>query len=158
MTTKLIDVRGPNAQEAEDGAEVVFHRRERGGLEHFIKACWTDGSYQQWGATTPVLGDNVEAVTLWARGITEVKALAQDEDEDDAPDDKGWEVGDRALCPEQGDRGEIVEIITEGLTDADRGYARVKMQLDYAEPGDLWEGSVDSLDVLYDEPDAARPD
>lgn len=85
MTTRLIDIRGPNAQEAEDGAEVVFHRRERGGLEHFIKACWTDGSYQQWGATTSVLGDNVEAVTLWARGITEVKALADDEeDEDDA--------------------------------------------------------------------------
>ncbi len=157
--TILIDVRGPNAQEAEDGAEIVFHRREPGGLEHFIKACWVDGSYSQWGTTTPVLGDNVEAVTAWARGITELKGMCRDEEdeveedevEEDEVEDGGWDVGDRAYVGAEGVGGGIIEIITTGLTDADAGFARVKMQLDYWPVGDLWEGSVKDIDKLDDE-------
>lgn len=73
------------------------------------------------------------------------------DDEEEAADRLDWEIGDRAYCPDQGDRGEIVEIIDKGLSDADRGIARVKMQLDYWKPGELWEGSIGDLDRLDDE-------
>ncbi|UTC28658.1 hypothetical protein MARCHEWKA_01450 [Brevundimonas phage vB_BpoS-Marchewka] len=153
MTSKLIDIRGPSAQEAEDGAWVVFHRREPGGLEHFIKASYYEGSYHQWGSTTPILGDNVAAVTAWADAMRGLEAFTAEEDEEDEVEVGDWEVGQRALCPDEGDRGEIVEIITEGLTDADAGYARVKMQLDYWPVGDLWEGSIRDIETLDDEGD-----
>lgn len=152
--TKLIDVRGPTAQEAAAGAEIVFHRREAGGLEHFIKASWSDGSYYQWGATTPVLGENVGAVTTWAAGITALKALCQDEDAEEGEDfeaeTKGWEVGDRCDVPDETDRGEILEFI--GWDEANFAIAKVSL-----DTGGEVEVSVNDLDILYDEPDAARP-
>lgn len=155
--TQLIDVRGPTAQEAEDGAEIVFHRREAGGLEHFIKASWSDGSYYQWGATTPVLGDNVGAVTAWANGITDLKAMCQDEDDDGEEEGaeaeaeaKGWEVGDRCDVPDEADRGEILEFI--GWDEHNFAIAKVRLDM-----GGEVEVSVNDLDILYDEPDSARP-
>ena len=153
--TQLIDVRGPSAQEAEDGAEIIFHRREAGGLEHFIKASWSDGSYYQWGATTPVLGDNVEAATAWARAITELKDMCRDDDGEEEGEDaeaktKGWEVGDRCDVPDQTDRGEILEFV--GWDEASFAIAKVSLDM-----GGEVEVSVNALDILYDEPDAARP-
>ena len=155
MTTKLIDVRGPNAQEAEDGAEIVFHRREPGGLEHFIKACWVDGSYSQWGTTTPVLGDNVTAVKAWVNGINELKAMCKDDDgeeegEEAEAETNGWEVGDRCDVPDEADRGEILEFTGWD----ENNFAIAKVSLDI---GGEVEVSVNDLDILYDEPDAARP-
>lgn len=154
MSTKLIDVRGPSAAEAEDGAWIVFHRREPDGLEHFIKASYHEGGYQQWGAPTSVLGDNVSAVTLWAEGLREVESMAdnsEDEDDEDEPDTKGWEVGDRCDVPGEADRGEIVAILPDTFAD---GFARAEVLLDI---GATVTVSVDDLDILDDEPDAARP-
>lgn len=93
--SKLIEVRGPSAQEAEQGAEIVFVRVD-GGVNAYIKACWTDGSYQQWGAPTPILGDNVEAVRLWAEGITALHELIRDDDEEDEAEDTDEDIASRA--------------------------------------------------------------
>lgn len=107
MTSRLIDIRGPNAQEAEGGAWIVFHRRDRDGVtEYFIGASYYEGSYQQWGAPTPILGDNVEAVTQWANGLREVEDMVRDDDEDDDDgydpdeDDEEAALSERGLTPE----------------------------------------------------------
>ncbi|USN15885.1 hypothetical protein PAPPERLAPAPP_01430 [Brevundimonas phage vB_BpoS-Papperlapapp] len=153
MTSKLIEIRGPSAQEAEDGAWVVFHRREPGGLEHFIKASYYEGSYEQWGSTTPILGDNVAAVTAWADAMRALEAFTDEEDEaeEDEVETKGWEQGDRCDVPAHADRGEITTILPDTFAD---GFARAEVSLDC---GGSVVVSVDDLDILYDEPEAARP-
>lgn len=83
--SRLIAVRAPNATESEAGAEIVFERVSD-GVSAFIKASYCDGSYQQWGAPTPILGDNVEVVTRWADGMREVYAMVVDADEPDESD------------------------------------------------------------------------
>lgn len=66
--TKLVAVRKPTpAEEKERGGEVVFER-EGGGRTYTIHASRCYESWQQWGAPTEVLGDNVDAVERWRHG------------------------------------------------------------------------------------------
>ncbi|UTC29811.1 hypothetical protein BAJUN_01810 [Bajunvirus bajun] len=155
MTTKLIEVRGPTAEEAAAlGGDVVFVRRDRAGVETKIHASVSHESWSQWGADRDLLGENQEAVESWRRGLDDVLGLIDESDFADEPEEAesgDWEVGDRAYVGAEGDRGEIIEIITTGLPDSARGRARVKMQLDYWRVGELWEGSIDDIDTLDDE-------
>lgn len=84
-------------------------------------------------------------------------ACADDEDgdEDDAEqgDTKGWEKGDRCDVPTEGDRGEILSFMSEPGAD---GYAIAVVDLDFGGQERVLV-SVNKLDILYDEPDAARP-
>lgn len=102
--SRLIEVRGPSAQEADQGAEIVFVR-EDGGVNSYIKACWTDGSYQQWGATTRVLGDNVEAVRLWAEGITAVHELIRDAEDGQTDEQIATDAGYQVVFKEDDTTG-----------------------------------------------------
>jgi hypothetical protein len=85
MSSRLIRIEAPANRVNEDGAWIVFVRRDADGVtEYFIKASYYEGSYQQWGAPTPILGDNVSAVTQWAAGIAELESeFVRDEDEED---------------------------------------------------------------------------
>mgnify|MGYP001608598557 CR=1 FL=1 len=67
MTTKLIVIRRPTPAECKRGAEVVFERKE-GRQTHIILACRCYESWEQWGAGTEALADNVNAVERWRRG------------------------------------------------------------------------------------------
>ncbi|ARB14228.1 hypothetical protein Ccr5_gp328 [Caulobacter phage Ccr5] len=100
MQTRLIVVRAPTAAELADpssragGAEVVFERADREGRTRLVFASYCYGSYQQWGETVDVLGDNVEAATLWARGMARVHDLIQEDPDDDEGDDAPAEDDD----------------------------------------------------------------
>jgi hypothetical protein len=67
--SRLIEVRAPTAEEHERmGGEAVFVREDADGRRFLIHACRMEGrTYQQWGATTRELGENVGDVTRWAR-------------------------------------------------------------------------------------------
>lgn len=67
---------------------------------------------------------------------------------DPALDTLGWEVGDRCLVPYVGDRGEIT-----GFSEGPAGvmaYVSCDTENGTSVP-------VEDLEILYDEPDAARP-
>ena len=66
--TKLVAVRKPTASEKKRGADVVFEREDSEGREHTILACRCYESWEQWGAITEVLSDNIDAVERWRRG------------------------------------------------------------------------------------------
>lgn len=106
MTSKLIRIQAPGEGQNDEGAWIVFVRRDADGVtEYFIKASYYEGSYQQWGAPTPILGDNVEAVTQWANGLREVEDMVRDDDEDDDgydpdEDDEEAALSERGLTPE----------------------------------------------------------
>ncbi|USN15605.1 hypothetical protein KIKIMORA_04870 [Brevundimonas phage vB_BpoS-Kikimora] len=156
MTTKLIEFRAPTVEELTEGvgkgADIVFIRRDRQGDDLRVFASYYEGSYQQWGQGVHVLGDNVEAVTAWANGLREVESLIDDgEDDADENETKGWDAGDRCDVPTHADRGEITTILPDTFAD---GFARVEVSLDC---GGSVVVSVDDLDILYDEPEAARP-
>lgn len=69
MTTKLIKIRKPNAEEKKQGAEIVFERKETKGKNRYtILACDNGMAWSQWGASTDVLGDNVDIVEKWHTG------------------------------------------------------------------------------------------
>lgn len=94
--TRLIAVRAPTESEVvtgrAGGAMVAFERQAGDGpiLVVFASPCY--GSYQQWGdVPLSVLGDNVEAATLWAEGLAAVEALIREE-----PDDEGEEENDES--------------------------------------------------------------
>ena len=65
MTTKLIEIRQPTKEEKENGSEVVFVRKDESNREHTIYGCKCYESYQQWGTSTNILGDNVEDIEQW---------------------------------------------------------------------------------------------
>lgn len=81
MTTKLIEVRGPTAEEAAaKGGDVVFVRRAEDGTETAIHASVCGGSWQQWGADRDILADNGDAVEAWRRGLDEVIGMIDDDE------------------------------------------------------------------------------
>ena len=65
--TQLIKIRKPNTKEKKRGAEIVFIRRDRVGQEYTILGCICYESWQQWGATREVLGDNVNDIEQWRK-------------------------------------------------------------------------------------------
>lgn len=68
MATKLIDRREPTEDERKRGAEVVFVRYDPNyKSKHTILATRVYESWEQWGATREVLGDNVDDVDAWRR-------------------------------------------------------------------------------------------
>jgi hypothetical protein len=71
MTTTLAGLRKPTPKERKDrGAEIVFNREDEQGREYTIYAAKCYESWEQWGASTEVLSDNVPAVERWRhRGL-----------------------------------------------------------------------------------------
>lgn len=55
----------PTDEEKKRGAEVVFMRSNRQGNAIRILACKCYESWEQWGANTEYLGDNVDDVEKW---------------------------------------------------------------------------------------------
>lgn len=68
MTSQLIAVRKPTAQDNQPNAEIVFEREDKHGFNQQIFACKSHESWEQWGATAELLSDNVEAVEMWRHG------------------------------------------------------------------------------------------
>lgn len=79
-----------------------------------------------------------------ARGEEAAPAVAADP----SLDTLGWEVGDRCLVPWVGDRGEITSF-SEG-PEGVRAHVSCDVENGAVVP-------VSDLEILYDEPDAARP-
>ena len=67
MTTKLIEIRQPTKEEKENGAEVVFVRKDESNKEHTIYGCKCYESWEQWGSSKEILGDNVDDIEKWRR-------------------------------------------------------------------------------------------
>lgn len=65
--TELQEVRKPNRDEKKRGAEIVFVRTD-GKRKYTILACECYESWEQWGAPTEVLWDNVDTVENWRQG------------------------------------------------------------------------------------------
>lgn len=66
--TKLDAVRKPTPAEKKRGAEVAFDRSDDDGHDYTILACRCYESWEQWGAATEILCDNVDAVENWRHG------------------------------------------------------------------------------------------
>ena len=71
MGTKLKAQRAPTPDEAKRGAEIVFVRKSKDGRTYQVLACYSveHGAWEQWGAPTEVLADNVGAVFRNARAF-----------------------------------------------------------------------------------------
>jgi hypothetical protein len=69
MKTRLVKTREPNVSEQKRGAEVVFLRRDKDGVQYKILAAKCYESWEQWGAETDILWDNMPAVEKWRRGL-----------------------------------------------------------------------------------------
>ena len=63
--TELIEVRTPNKEEKERGAEIVFIRKDKSGNEYTILGCTCYESWEQWGESREILGDNVDDIEAW---------------------------------------------------------------------------------------------
>ena len=70
MATKLISVTAPEG-DRERTADVVFVREDESGRRVRVQACYHRGlgSWEQWGAHTEVLSENVPAVEALAEGV-----------------------------------------------------------------------------------------
>ena len=67
MSTFLVAMRSPTRAEKARGAEVVFVREDTDGGQAVILACSCYESWEQWGAQTSVLTDNLDDVEAWRR-------------------------------------------------------------------------------------------
>jgi len=68
--TKLISQRKPTSEELKICiAEVVFIRQNDAGHTFKIFGAVCCESWQQWGATTKILGDNVDDIEKWHRSL-----------------------------------------------------------------------------------------
>ncbi len=67
MATKLIEERKPTLQESRHQVERVFIREDEKGRKITIYASRCYESWEQWGAHTEALSDNVPAVEAWRR-------------------------------------------------------------------------------------------
>ena len=75
--TKLISVIKMPKRNAYQ-AEVEFVRRDEQGREYIIYACRCYESWEQWGAPTKILSENVEAVEIWrSQGVHQAKQLQE---------------------------------------------------------------------------------
>ena len=72
VETKLIEMRKPNTEEKERGAEIVFVRQDENGNKHTIYGRGLYESWEQWNAFPSVLGDNVKDVEYWRRNRGEI--------------------------------------------------------------------------------------
>lgn len=63
--TKLDSVRKPTSAEIKRGADVAFDRSDSSGRNHTILASRCYESWEQWGAPSEILADNVDAVETW---------------------------------------------------------------------------------------------
>lgn len=62
----LLEIRrAPNPAEKRRGADIVFERTDTRGTRYVILACRCYESWEQWGAPTEILGDNVDDVEFW---------------------------------------------------------------------------------------------
>jgi hypothetical protein len=70
--TRLVEWRKATPKERKDkGAEVVFVREDSDGREYTIYGCTCYESWEQWGAYTEILSDNVSAIEAWRSGELE---------------------------------------------------------------------------------------
>lgn len=68
MPSILIDKRLPNKEEQKHGAEIVFERVCEGRV-YTILGHRCHESWEQWGAPTEILGDNVDAIERWRKRL-----------------------------------------------------------------------------------------
>lgn len=73
MKTKFIGSRKPTTEEKKNGAEIVFIREDSAGRQIEIFGCKVYESWEQWGAPTEVLSDNVKNIEAWRRGNKQTK-------------------------------------------------------------------------------------
>ena len=66
--TKLIGIRKPTQEEQNRGAEIVFLRENQNKTEFEIYGAKCYESWEQWGSSKEVLGDNVEDIEQWRNG------------------------------------------------------------------------------------------
>jgi hypothetical protein len=81
VNTTLTGIRKPTPKERRKGAEVVFIREDTNSREHVIYAATCHESWEQWGAITEILSDNVPTVEAWRKGNLEIKPDPQEDDE-----------------------------------------------------------------------------
>jgi len=70
MATKLIEIRKPTKKEKH--AEIVFIRKDESNKIHTIYGCKCYESWEQWGASKEILGDNVDDIEKWRRNDTRI--------------------------------------------------------------------------------------
>ncbi len=70
MATKLIEIRKPTKEEK--NAEIVFIRKDKSNKIHTIYGCKCYESWEQWGASKEILGDNVDDIEKWRRNDTRI--------------------------------------------------------------------------------------
>ena len=63
--TTLIETRKPTTEEKNKGAEIVFIRQDKNGNKHIIYGRRLCESWEQWGAITEILFDNMENIEQW---------------------------------------------------------------------------------------------
>lgn len=65
MKATYIRTTTPTKEEAKGGAEIIFIYKDE--YKNFIrvKACKVYESWEQWGANTEILGQNVDRVEAW---------------------------------------------------------------------------------------------
>lgn len=74
METTLIRRRKPTPKERrENQAEVVFEREDERGRHFTIYGATCYESWEQWGAPTEVLGDNVDEIEQWRKNVSTEK-------------------------------------------------------------------------------------
>ena len=66
-STKLVGQRPPTKFEDKRGAETVFIRKDKAGRAYEIFASYhtEHGAWEQWGAPTEILSENVSAMDVW---------------------------------------------------------------------------------------------
>lgn len=95
MKTILIEQREPTLKEMEENdAEVVFIREDRLGKQYTIYGAVCYESWEQWGASSDILSDNVQTIEEWREDI--------DDDDDDertwSSNGNIWNDGDVPSC------------------------------------------------------------
>ena len=71
--TSLKAIRKPTQEEKNLGAEIVFIRENQNQTEFKIYGAKCYESWEQWGSSKEVLGDNVEDIEQWRNGNINIK-------------------------------------------------------------------------------------
>lgn len=66
-TTILVNRRRPTVAERKRGAEVAFDREDKNGNRVTVLGAACYESWEQWGAATCVLSENIDAIEDWRR-------------------------------------------------------------------------------------------
>lgn len=99
--SRLIEVRGPTAEEVTTGgAEIVFVRKSGDRTETIFAMTDPINGPRQWGADYQTLSDNWDTLQTWHNGMVEVFADIRD-DEDDEDEDDNQDLIDEGYTVEE---------------------------------------------------------